>query len=242
MNIELCFVLFFVLSHLVVLSLAWNDSSFVHPECPPFECGTLGLIRFPFNNESLLNCGLYTVKNCSAHAQPKIQLKREGGLWFDVVGISQANVIHINDTELKRQISSRNCSILNDLALTTSPVSSLSTDDNVTIYNCTENPKDALPLFISSFTCPGYYTYLNFNTSPSCTTSKSRLSVPVRPVDANNSYVEFTGDFQLQVTVSSECHNCFNRKGECLINQNKFDCKGGKAERRKGIDFYINFQ
>ncbi|KGN52101.1 LEAF RUST 10 DISEASE-RESISTANCE LOCUS RECEPTOR-LIKE PROTEIN KINASE-like 1.1 isoform X1 [Cucumis sativus] len=226
-----CFVLSFVLSHLVALSLAWNDTRYVHPICTPFECGNLGLIGFPFNNMSLTDCGFYTVKNCSG--QPKIQLNRGKELWFDVTTISQANVIHINDQELRKRINARNCTILDDLALPISSLSSLSTDNNLTMYYCTEKPKDALPLFISSFNCPDYYTYLNTSASPNCLTSKSKFVVPVRPVGPNNSIVVFTSDFQLQVTISIPCQQCFHRGGQCSDTPGYFVCEGENTKSRK---------
>lgn len=232
------FVLSFILSQLVALPLAWNDSR--HPLCPSFECGNLGLIGFPFNNVSLTNCGFYTVKNC--FGQPKIQLSREKELWFDVVAISQANVIHINDSELQKQINARNCSILDDLALPTSPLTSLSTDNNLTLYKCTDTPKDAFPLFVSSFSCSGYYTYLNTSVSPNCSSSKSKFLVPVRPVGRNNSAVEFTSNFQLQVTISLRCQQCFHSGGQCSDTRGYFVCKDGNTKIRKGIDFSAKVQ
>ncbi|KAE8648797.1 LEAF RUST 10 DISEASE-RESISTANCE LOCUS RECEPTOR-LIKE PROTEIN KINASE-like 2.5 [Cucumis sativus] len=230
-DIKFRFALFFVLSHIVALSLAWNDTRYVHPICTPFECGNLGLIGFPFNNMSLTDCGFYTVKNCSG--QPKIQLNRGKELWFDVTTISQANVIHINDQELRKRINARNCTILDDLALPISSLSSLSTDNNLTMYYCTEKPKDALPLFISSFNCPDYYTYLNTSASPNCLTSKSKFVVPVRPVGPNNSVLEFTSNFQLQVTISVSCQGCFHRGGRCSDTQGYFVCEGENTKSRK---------
>lgn len=231
--------MFFVLSCLVARPLALNDSSFLHPDCPSsFECGKLGFIRFPFNNESLTDCGLYTVKNCGT-PHPKIQLKR-GGLWVDVVGISQANVINISDSELQKQIDSRSCSVLRDLALQNSSSSSLSTPNNLTLYNCTQNPKDALPLFISSFSCPGYYTSPNFSYSLDGSTCNSKILVPVIPVGPNNPVSKFTADFQLQVTVHGPCYECFFHKGgKCSDTKGNFVCKGENTERRKGNDFYV---
>ncbi|KAA0034578.1 LEAF RUST 10 DISEASE-RESISTANCE LOCUS RECEPTOR-LIKE PROTEIN KINASE-like 2.5 isoform X2 [Cucumis melo var. makuwa] len=222
-NINFCFALFFALSHIVGVSLAWNDSRYVHPICTPFECGNLGLIGFPMNNMSLTDCGFYTVKNCSG--QPKIQLSREKELWFDVVAISQANVIHIDDQELQKRITARDCTILDDLALPMSSLSSLSTDNNLTMYHCTDKPIDALPLFISSFSCPGYYTYINTSASPNCPTSKSKFVVPVRPIGPNNSAVEFTSNFQLQVTISLPCQQCLQRGGRCSDTQGYIVCE-----------------
>ncbi|XP_038893309.1 LEAF RUST 10 DISEASE-RESISTANCE LOCUS RECEPTOR-LIKE PROTEIN KINASE-like 2.5 isoform X2 [Benincasa hispida] len=223
-----CFLLSFVLTQLVALPLARRDSSYVRPFCPLFECGNLGLIGFPFNNVSLTDCGLYTVKNCSG--QPKIQLKREEEIWFDVVAISQSNVIHIDDPELQKRINTRSCSILDDLALPTSPSSSLSADYTLTLYNCTHKPIDGLPLFDSSFSCPGYYSYVNTSASPNCPTSKSEFFIPIRPIDANNSAVEFTSNFQLQVTISTPCTQCFRSGGQCSNTRGQFVCKGGNTK------------
>ncbi|XP_023542041.1 LEAF RUST 10 DISEASE-RESISTANCE LOCUS RECEPTOR-LIKE PROTEIN KINASE-like 1.1 isoform X1 [Cucurbita pepo subsp. pepo] len=231
MGLFCSFILSFVLSHLVAHPLARNDTSFVRPDCPPFDCGNFGFLGFPFNNETLTDCGLYTVRNCSG--EPKIQLKRERDVWFDVVSISQANVIHINDTELQKQINSRNCSILDDLSLPTSPSFSLSTNNNITLSNCTDNPGGDFPLFISKFSCPGIYSILNSDTPPNCSTSNSRFLVPVLPVGPNNSVLEFTADFQLRVTVSSICYDCFREGGQCSITNEKFVCKDGKREASK---------
>lgn len=221
-----CFILFFVLSYLVSLQLALNESSFIHPDCPAFECGNLGLIRFPFNNESLLDCGLYTVRNCKT--QPQIQLRR-GGVWFGVASISQANVILIDDQDLKNRIDSRNCSILADLALPETASSSLYTADNITLYNCRDKPKDATSLFLSSFNCSGYYTYPNSSGPSNCFNSKV-LKIPVNPVGSQNPIIEFTYKFHLQVTIARRCYECYYGGGQCLTTpEGNFNCKNGKT-------------
>jgi len=86
-------LVFFALFH-PLLICASREDGLAFKKCPPFNCGKLGEIRFPFtNNTSPEICGPYVVDGCNDDSQ-RIQLVR-GGKWFELHTISQANTISI---------------------------------------------------------------------------------------------------------------------------------------------------
>jgi hypothetical protein len=114
---------FFFIAHLVSLHSA-EDEGIYPPNCPPFVCGKLGKIGFPFTDHTSPECGLCILHDCGdptnkTHS-PKIQLERNGKL-YDVESISQADTIKIKDQQLQHVLYSRDCESLNNLTLPSSP-------------------------------------------------------------------------------------------------------------------------
>ena len=70
-------IVFFVLSHLLLLYLAEEENR-NHPICSPLQCGNVGIIRFPFRFSQWSNrfCGLVLV-SCE-ETPPMIQLGWSG--------------------------------------------------------------------------------------------------------------------------------------------------------------------
>ena len=90
---------FFFIAHLVSLHSA-EDEGIYPPNCPPFVCGKLGKIGFPFADHTRPECGLCILYDCGEgnptnKTTPKIQLERNGTKLYDVEGISQADTIKI---------------------------------------------------------------------------------------------------------------------------------------------------
>lgn len=78
--------------------------------CPvSFQCGNLlGDLKFPYTEESRLECGLFVVKDCNG-TNPSVQLDRVGQ-WYRIHKISQADTLTIYDESLVQQQRNRNCS------------------------------------------------------------------------------------------------------------------------------------
>ena len=97
-------IVFFVLSHLLLLYLAEEENR-NHPNCSPLQCGNVGIIRFPFrfSNSSDHTCGLVKV-HCE-ETPPMIQL-RWGGRQYELINISYTNTTQ--STRIKDLLLSNN--------------------------------------------------------------------------------------------------------------------------------------
>ncbi|KAG6757733.1 hypothetical protein POTOM_038057 [Populus tomentosa] len=108
-------LVFFALFH-PLLICASKEDGWDFKKCPPFNCGKLGEIRFPFtNNTSPEICGPCVVDGCDEDSQ-RIQLER-GGKWFELHNISQAGTISITDKDLRGHLNSNSCDSFNNLSL-----------------------------------------------------------------------------------------------------------------------------
>ncbi|KAL6186550.1 hypothetical protein ACLB2K_042670 [Fragaria x ananassa] len=214
--------IFSVLSHLRVLHYVEGTKS-----CPSYFCNDLvGNIHFPFKNSSHPpECGLYTV-DCSNPSRLKIQLI-EGGYWHEFNSISQTNSVHINDREQLSPlpIDNRSDEVLKDMSLPSpSPLFDLLFTHNLTLFKCNlalETPGTDLTLgcFNTKHT---YYTSYNKSLpipAPPCSISH----IPILP--NKSTLLALTTEFSLQVQVTKECYDCFEkRQGRCLIVDGKFEC------------------
>ncbi|KAJ4835942.1 hypothetical protein Tsubulata_045511, partial [Turnera subulata] len=64
--------------------------------CPPFYCGNLGEIKFPFPNSTRPEyCSPFVIDDCNK-VHPNIQLEK-AGRWYELENISQANTLLIVD-------------------------------------------------------------------------------------------------------------------------------------------------
>uniref|UniRef100_A0A7N2LRG2 Wall-associated receptor kinase galacturonan-binding domain-containing protein n=1 Tax=Quercus lobata TaxID=97700 RepID=A0A7N2LRG2_QUELO len=133
---------FLFLSHLVSLYLAVGEEKYF-PGCPPFFCGKVGKIRFPFANDTSPECGLLILHDCGDPHQmktPKIKLERDGTvLSYDVETISEANIIKIKDRELQSVLDSNSCESLKNWTLPSpsSPfISFQRVQDKLTLFKC----------------------------------------------------------------------------------------------------------
>uniref|UniRef100_A0A5B6ZI06 Wall-associated receptor kinase galacturonan-binding domain-containing protein n=1 Tax=Davidia involucrata TaxID=16924 RepID=A0A5B6ZI06_DAVIN len=215
------FLVFFVLSHLVVLLQSAEEQKIYNRSCPPFQCGKLGEIRYPFTNISQPECGSCMI-DCS---KQKIKLGK-GGHWYAVTNISQAKTIAIDDRDLKNLLQSHNCSVLNNLTCSNSTSISFKINPaNITLYKCPRHP-DLTPQTDKLFN--GYYNYTgcddyniyyshhvdNHSTPQSLPHQCSVILLPIslRSPDLFNL---LTAQFSLELMVDS------SRGGQC-----QYDSKG----------------
>nr|POE84435.1 leaf rust 10 disease-resistance locus receptor-like protein kinase-like 1.1 [Quercus suber] len=137
-SVFLCVFLFIL--PLVLLFSAEGEEIYP-PGCPPFVCGKVGKIHFPFANDTSPDCGLLILHDCGDPRQmktPKIELERNGTL-YDVETISQANSIQIKDPLLQSVLDSNSCESLKNWTLP-SPISPFISfqrvSGNLTLFKC----------------------------------------------------------------------------------------------------------
>ncbi|CAL8096770.1 unnamed protein product [Prunus armeniaca] len=226
--------IFSLLTHLVVLH-STEEEKFYKP-CPPFHCNDqLSKLQFPFKNPTQPpECGLFTV-NCSDQTRPRIQLK-DKGYWHELESISPTNTIIIDDIELQQRLKTDSCNdqFFNDLSLPSpSPVFELFAKI-LTLVKCNKTTP-TFPQKDFEYICTNgttYYTTWSNDSlqslPPSCSTIQPPPSLP-----------SLGTEFYLQLQVSKECERCFDRKGECrLDDKGKFKCseKGDKLGLKLGLE------
>ncbi|XP_031247654.1 uncharacterized protein LOC116105362 [Pistacia vera] len=235
---RLSYILFFVFSFLLllILCLAQEEKRF-NPRCPPFDCGYLGNIGFPFSNRTHPECGLLVVDYCTENVQ-KIRLGKDGQ-WFSITGISQDNMVLLYDRP--REEHAKYCSrkrSLKHLSLPISPFLSLNVPYNQSLYECPRNYKP--PKHFSSACNNSQHSYI-YHSYPGKTLppSPSHCTVINFQVNKTQTSVEYTdlfvGEFALEVNVTNECFDCFSAGGQCQTdNKGKFDCS---VKERTGMGF-----
>ncbi|KAF3431919.1 hypothetical protein FNV43_RR26655 [Rhamnella rubrinervis] len=214
-----------------------------HPHCEPFQCGKLGEIRWPYKEKKHPHhCGLYTV-DCSEENSPKIQLKKEGH-WYQISKISQADSIFINDTDLRKTLTSRSCESLEKFGLPSPSLFFSPFKPNiVNLFKCNSSLHITLPTAFYSTNCGDYnlfYTLipnssLDYNLfPPQC----SFIQLPANNTgNVHSDLFEFqlASSFYLHVEViqSLECLKCQERGGECLLADSKKQFRCTKGLERK---------
>ncbi|XP_031248133.1 LEAF RUST 10 DISEASE-RESISTANCE LOCUS RECEPTOR-LIKE PROTEIN KINASE-like 2.1 [Pistacia vera] len=231
------YYVFFLLSHLLLYSLAQEEKRF-NPRCPPFDCGYLGNIGFPFSNRTHPECGLLVVDNCTENVH-KIRLGKDGQ-WFSIRGISQDNMVLLYDRP--REEHAKYCSpkrSLKHLSLPLSPFLSLNVPYNQSLYDCPRNYKAPN---ISSFACTNprhsyiYYSYPGKTLPPpsNCTVINFQVNRTQTSVEYSDL---FMGEFILEVNVANECVDCFLAGGQCQTdNEGQFDCSVKERTGQEGED------
>ncbi|KAF3431912.1 hypothetical protein FNV43_RR26648 [Rhamnella rubrinervis] len=143
----------FVLTHLMFLNSAEEEKH--HPNCEPFSfpCGKLGEIGWAYKEKTHPDhCGLYKV-DCSEENSPKIQLK-EGGHWYQISEISQADSIFIDDTELRKTLTFRRCESLEKFGLPSPSLFSSPLNPNiVNLFKCHSSLRITPPTAFYSTSC-----------------------------------------------------------------------------------------
>jgi len=220
-------LVFFVLFHPLLLCASKEDG-WPLKNCPPFNCGKLGEIRFPFtNNTSPEMCGPYAVDGCNENSQ-RIQLVR-GGKWFELHTISQADTISITDVELRGHLNSNSCDSFNNLSLPASTLPNLSIREisNLTLFKCTD-PSVNFPHHLEfNYTgCKNFSIYYTRNTSlPSPPPTCSILQLPVNSTESYGDIFRLlTATFSIEVFVFPPCYHCYLQRGECHTIEGKFKC------------------
>ncbi|CAK9151272.1 unnamed protein product [Ilex paraguariensis] len=241
------FLVFFILSNLVVVNSA-QERKQSHYNCPvSFPCGYLGLIGFPFTNMSRPECGLCTV-DCGPWQPPNVQLETNGR-WYEVKRMFQNDTVLVVDPESKLRLESRSCdSFYNNSNLPNTPSISYTFSPNLTLFKCIKNPEFAQKkdeYFNNSYLayddCPDFsihYTY-SYNRSMTPSNLPSYCSVIQLPansrkdVDPSKPFQLLTSEFSLQLHVSKECSSCNLDGGQCKTvsgNQLQYDKGQGKSK------------
>ncbi|KAJ9140772.1 hypothetical protein P3X46_031377 [Hevea brasiliensis] len=196
-----------------------------HPSCPPFNCGKLGRISFPFTNTTHSDCGFIAVDGCSEPVQ-RIQLEG-GGKWYEAKSISENNTVQIHDEELQTLLKSNQCYAFSNLTLPSSPFLSFQVTPNLTVFKCCHTLNNT-PSSDSNYTgCKDYNIFYNYlgHRLPSLPLLCSILQLPFsKPEKRNNIFELLTANYSLEIQVSSACYNCFKQGGQCELESKKFQC------------------
>jgi hypothetical protein len=235
---------FLVLLYLLLLNSAEEELQYTK-KCPPFRCGSLGDIHFPFANTTTPECGVFTV-DCQ-FPNSTIQLEDDGRS-YEVKSISQDNTIFINDKELGEDFKSNRCESLTNLTFPNSSFISFEiATPNQTFFKCKDTLDILAPKIFTKKSCNNHNIYYS-NSSDSFPSSFSGCSIIQLPKnlsllhgqlpDDDNLFGLLSGEFELGARVSDECYKCYSRGGQCKAGDNeKFYCDGAVLE--KGIDLGV---
>ncbi|KAK0574119.1 hypothetical protein LWI29_018443 [Acer saccharum] len=227
------YLVFFLISHQLLLSLSEEE---INPRCPPFQCGHLGNIGFPFSNRTHPECGLFVVDNCTEHEAPKIQLVKIESFYY-VIDISQDNTLWLHDQLVPESIENYSCKSFRNLTLPRSPFFTFNITIKLPLFKCPHThysiPKNysllcnfsthsVIHFSLSNYQNPSY------NSLPSppaqCSVIQQQVTNTGKNVVFNNIYTSGFGFF-LQVNVTRECYECHWRGGHCQSDsKGNFNC------------------
>ena len=259
---------FFFISHLVLLYSAEGEGIYP-PGCPPFVCGKVGKIGFPFANDTSPECGLLILHDCGDPHQmktPKIKLEKNGTLLYDVKTVFQANTIQIKDPQLQSVLDSNRCESLKNWTLPSlsSPfISFQRVPLNLTLFKCNRALNIPPPTGFNRTHCSNYDIYY----SPphyNLTLSPPKCPIIQLPLNwknkSNDLFRLLSAEISLEVRVTEDCRQCYIEGGQCKAdNKGKYYCtKGTKGmgigimqiyldvhdihSWKKHISFFINFR
>ncbi|XP_021690444.2 LEAF RUST 10 DISEASE-RESISTANCE LOCUS RECEPTOR-LIKE PROTEIN KINASE-like 1.1 isoform X4 [Hevea brasiliensis] len=204
-----------------------------HPNCPPFPCGKLGEIKFPFTNSKRPpHCGLLTVEGCDNGVQ-KIKLER-GGRWYEISSISQAEAISIDDKMFSELLNSRNCRAFKYLNLPNLPYLSFQISQNLTLFECNNKLSDHPSLLEYSGCNNSSIYYTEREILPSLPPQCSLIQLPRTQNGQDDIFTQLTANFSLEVHVHWACRRCYYRGGDCQVNsKQKFYCANAEEGNNK---------
>ncbi|KAF5727738.1 hypothetical protein HS088_TW22G01435 [Tripterygium wilfordii] len=229
------FFVFLALSRLMLLPADDGSRNQTHKDCPSFNCGNFGDIRFPFTEQDRPECGLCIVYGCDSDSQ-KIQLERNGSLYL-LENISQALNITIKDERLEKflTLQDRHCENLNNLVFRNSSSISFSLTPKLDLFNCNSSVSDTLHMDFNYTGCHDYIYYNSINHSlPTIPPQCSLVSLPAKPSqNFGDIFSVLTATFHLKLHVSPACYSCYyrGRGGECQINS-KGECPNRRVSVR----------
>ncbi|CAK9183845.1 unnamed protein product, partial [Ilex paraguariensis] len=242
------FLIFFILSRLVVLNNA-QERKQTHHDCPvSFACESLGVMGFPFTSMSRPECGLCTM-DCDSRPTPKVQLETNGR-WYEAIKMLQNDAVLVLDRQLKHLLENRNCDSFYNNSLPSTPSISYTFSPNYTLFKCTKNPEFAqkkdeyFNSSYQSYDCPDFsihYTHpYNRRMTPRNLPSYcSVIQLPLNEanfngdLDPNNLFGLITGEFSLQLHVSEQCSECNLAGGLCkTVSGNEFHCDKGQGKSK----------
>ncbi|XP_035542236.1 rust resistance kinase Lr10-like isoform X2 [Juglans regia] len=221
---------FFLLSYLVLLLSAQPEETYSSHNCPPFPCGDLGWIGFPFASITHPNCGIGIV-DCSKNPV-MIQLVKGDYRWYELISSSvhQPNAydLVILDRTLLKNLSSGRCELLTNWTIPQSPFISFQIiSTNRTFVKCNSTVHDLGPMESGDINCTGNYKIRANDTYPSVVIPPPGCSIIQLPNKRggrdNERYV--SGVFELQTNASDACSQCYEGEGQCQLDlERKFIC------------------
>ncbi|KAL2948096.1 hypothetical protein AAZX31_20G107400 [Glycine max] len=228
------------LSQLLLLVSAQDDG-----KCPPsFNCGYLGLIKFPFTTTKQPHCGLLAIHGCEEHdpyAPKTVKLSNSTSRSYTVLQV-EPRTIGILDEKQDHYLKTRNCTIFTGVNFTlphTSPLASFHIKYNITIFRCNHSLKIVtFPKYFYRYSnCPEYDIYYGLpNTEtplgfkwPSSLAPCSTTQLAVDKISTRNPFQFLSGIMIIEVRLSDECERCLlDGKNRCLLDsKGKFYCARG---------------
>ncbi|KAI4357770.1 hypothetical protein L6164_001697 [Bauhinia variegata] len=225
-------------------------------KCPSsFDCGKLGIIKFPFTISERQDCGILAIHGCDDHnleADKSIEIRHRRRRMFNVKLVDQSpysiiSTIVVIDDHLNKSLMSRKCrAFSHNLSLpSSSPFAYFQIRNNITLFRCnrTLTLKDNNLKDYQHRRCPDYdvfYGHPNTDNSPSYELPKSlaacstvQLPTNGKP-DMKDVFRFLTAEIPIEVRLSDDCSHCyFHRGGQCqLDSRGKFYCA---KENKSGI-------
>ncbi|KAI9168961.1 hypothetical protein LWI28_004543 [Acer negundo] len=243
------YLVFFLISHQLLLSLSEQDPN---PRCPPFHCGSLGYIGFPFSNRTHPECGLFVVDNCTELFDQKIHLVKTESSFY-VKEISQDNTLSLLEHPFSESFGiNHSCKSFRNVTLPRSPFFSFNITFKLPLFNC-PHTHDSIPKNFSllcnysthsviydkdffNFNLSNYHNWPNIR-KPSPSAQCSVIHPPVTKTQNHLVFHDmFTGWFFLQMNVTRECYECHWRGGQCESDsKGNFYCSNPDPEPGFGI-------
>ncbi|XP_057996208.1 LEAF RUST 10 DISEASE-RESISTANCE LOCUS RECEPTOR-LIKE PROTEIN KINASE-like 1.1 [Hevea brasiliensis] len=216
---------------------------------PPFPCGRVGPISYPFTSKFGFDagCGLFVMDDCDKEI-PKIKFDRGPGNWYQVESISpyEENGIQLPrdisfdmlisknfsfDIKLQNQLSSNKCESFNNLSLPTLTYASFQIDSSLTtIYKCNHSVDFPEPSFnfISYTKCHDFKIYYPKKDNARIPRPLRNCSIVQLPLNTNNDHDDIfrmlAAKFSLNVSIRLDCYHCYLRGGECKTNNGTEKC------------------
>lgn len=233
------FLVIFFLSHFALVFSAKEEDAHQQQHRPPFLCGNLGNISFPFFNTMVPK----RVALCEVDWHTKtIKLKNESQRYM-VDPIIQAEIISFQHQVLEHNLQHIKCNALKNLSLPNSLSISLPfiENTNTTFFKCNSRSEPTYKDYFreyDSYKCPDcslFYSHPKHSVYKMDTLPQgcSVVQLPVKPHHQPLQLVTFT--FNLSLQVSADCSDCPNKGGKCETDKlNKSQC----ANLKQGIATY----
>ncbi|KAM3269610.1 LEAF RUST 10 DISEASE-RESISTANCE LOCUS RECEPTOR-LIKE PROTEIN KINASE-like 1.1 [Capsicum chacoense] len=213
-----------------------------------FDCGSLGVMKFPFTNSSNPECGLCKF-DCHAKPYPKIEL---GGHKYDAL-LKKGDFFLLSDPMLKEYLDNKSCKSFNKkFSFPNSPLMTFQMVPNLTLYRCKHSQDNTIQKTIDYFfqgfnsykRCEDFNVYYHHpknslgNTSAKISGKLPKhcsllqlpivLPTPSKPYASHGLFELLTSDILLDWELSKDCHLCLDKGGKCqIIDEHEFHCSKG---------------
>ncbi|XP_028768278.1 uncharacterized protein LOC114725873 [Neltuma alba] len=225
---------FLLFLHSVLVLFAGYGNGKHREKCSPsFQCGDLGILRFPFTKDELPHCGFFAIHGCDDHdpsSDKTIQLQKNGKplLLKEVVPRQQHHNIKVTVQDQPERFKSRTCEVFDhddaDLIPLNSPMPSSQIKSN---FTCNLEHHMMRP-----HACPGYHDYCDQlrgappppNLARSSLPAWSTLRLPCKDVSYTKDLWFSCGEIVIEVElpVDDDCDKCNQIGGQCLVDDNYY--------------------